>query len=212
MRDLALVTGIEKWVVVGDAVSLPSSFSQPTSPDTPPLVVNVATVQHRKGPDLFVEIASKVCAVHPTVTFVWIGRALDRRLLRELESRIEVEGLSSRIGFVGPVDPPYEWMTRASALLLTSRSEAFGLVVAEAMACYRTVFCFADTGAEYVVGDTGEVLPPFDVDLGAAGILEYLERPASDRINHRARERYESLFSPEKFGPSLAQVLAGSSS
>ena len=196
--------------MVGKASGLPERYESPSRPDDdPPLVVNVATLQRRKGPDLFIDVASRVCAEHPTVRFLWVGKVLDHAFHRELEEEIEARGLSSRVEFVGHVDPPFEWMRRASVMLFTSRSEAFGNSVAEAMACFRTVICFAGTGAEFAVGDTGEVIPGFDVDKAAGRVSTILKRSPSDRINHDARRRYEMYFSPDAYADRLSAVLSG---
>lgn len=201
--DLAHAIGITRSFVIYNCNTLPEEYRYPVAPIDPPIVLNVASVQPRKGPDLFVDVAAEVCSQHPSVKFVWVGgRATDA-----LNRQIKDYGLEDRVEFVGRVMPPYEWMQRASVVFFSSRSEAFGLVVAEAMACYRTVCCFQGTGAEFVVGDTGLVVPRFDTSVAAQRIVDQLHRPSPDRINHSARQRYDALFSPESFAERLSMVL-----
>jgi glycosyltransferase involved in cell wall biosynthesis len=179
----------------------------PEPDDHPPIVLNVASVQLRKAPELFLDIAQYVCVRHPTVRFVWVGGNSDSAL----RSYIQSSGLRDRVEFVGWADDPGSWFRRSSVLLLTSRSEAFGLVVAEAMAAARTVIAFAGTGAADAVGDTGLVVGRFDTVAAAESVLDFLESPPPDRINLRARLRHEGMFTPEAFADRIASVLRGSS-
>jgi glycosyltransferase involved in cell wall biosynthesis len=192
---------------VWNAAPRPELQRSPIPDDLPPVVLNVASVQLRKAPELFLDIAQRVCARHETVKFVWVGGHSDAGL----RSYINSAGLRERVAFVGWSDNTGSWFSRASALLLTSRSEAFGLVVAEAMAGARTVIAFAGTGAAEALGDTGVIVSRFDTVGAAESILELLQRPAGERINEPARLRHEKMFTPEAFAHRIASVLEGSS-
>jgi glycosyltransferase involved in cell wall biosynthesis len=173
--------------------------------DNPPLIVNVASVQLRKAPELFVDVAQYVCARHPTARFVWVGGSSGPALRSYLRSA----GLHERVGFVGWSDDPGSWLRRASVLLFTSRSEAFGLVVAEALAAARTVIAFAGTGAADAVDDSGIIIQRYDTVKAAESVLGILEVPVGSRPNRRARERYEEMFTPAVYASRLAGVLEG---
>lgn len=86
--------------------------------------------------------------------------------------------------------------------VLSSRSEAFPNVVAEAMAC-GTPCVVTDVGdASLIVGDTGWVVPPRNPEQLAGAIVEAL-RERSDvekwkARSHAARQRILSEFSLEK--------------
>ncbi len=202
-RDLLNAMGIKESTWIGNCQYMPDKYQNEVLPDEPPVVVNVAAVSKRKAPDLFIQIAAQVCSLHPTVKFIWAGGYAKK----DHESLIEYYGIKDRVEFVGYLSPPYELMQRASAFLLTSRTEGFGLVVAEAMACYRTVFCFQGTGAEFAVGDTGVTIPRFDIDYASKKIVELLNLAPHQRINYRARERYEVMFSPSAYAQNLSKVI-----
>jgi glycosyltransferase involved in cell wall biosynthesis len=207
-HDVSRTVGVTEahytWSSVPDEVD---DSPSPLPADDPPIVVNVASMQLRKAPELFVDVARYVCAQHPRVELIWVGGEASA----ELRHYICSSGLQDRVKFVGWSEEPRSWIRKSSALLLTSRSEAFGLVVAEAFAASRTVVTFGETGASEAVGDAGEVVAPFDTIGAGEAVLEALRAPANSRINLVARRRYETLFSPKIYGRRLAQVLAGSS-
>jgi glycosyltransferase involved in cell wall biosynthesis len=206
--DVSRTVGIDEahctWSSVPDEMA---DWPPPIPADEPPLVVNVASVQLRKAPELFVDIARYVCARHPSVLFTWVGGEADT----ELRHYIRSSGLQERVRFIGWSDEPRSWIRRSSVLLLTSRSEAFGLVVAEAFAASRTVVTFGESGAADAVGDAGQVVAPFDTVGAGEAVLGALALPAASRISPDARIRYEELFSPEAFGSRLSRILAGGS-
>ena len=67
--------------------------------------------------------------------------------------------------------------------------------------------CFAGTGAEYVVGDTGHIVPHLDTDAAAEAVMQQLDLSVENRINFKARTRYEEEFAPEPFANRLASAL-----
>lgn len=202
-RDANLWSGIRAFHLINNCPDLPPEFGLPKPPSDPPLIVNAASVQPRKGPDIFVEVAAKVCRLNSDAQFVWIGGHADEELQRQIRSY----GLMDKVHFIGRVFPPYPWMEKASAIFFSSRSEAFGLTVAEAMACYRTVLCFEDTGPSFIVGDTGHVAKRFDTESVAREICSLIALPARQRINFAARDRYDNLFAPPRFARVLYDVI-----
>jgi glycosyltransferase involved in cell wall biosynthesis len=207
-QDANQAIGIASAHCIWNSVPDELDDTPPSTPDDqPPLIANVASIQLRKAPELFVDTARHVCARHPSVEFIWVGGEADS----ELRHYIRSSGLEGRVKFVGWSEDPRRWVRKASALLLTSRSEAFGLVVAEAFAASRVVIAFGETGAADAVGDAGEIIEPFDTVGAGQAVLRALRAPAESRISGDARRRYEMLFSPEAFARRLAQVLSGSS-
>lgn len=172
-------------------------------PSDPPIFVNLASAQHRKGSDLFVEIAIRVLDKNPNCFFEWYGGEVPEALA----VKISAAGYSNKINFIDYTDCPVNVLDRASGLLFTSRSEAFGQTVAEALARSRTVFHFSGTGAAWVVGSTGVSCRRFDVDSMAERIVEYSFLPASERVNTLAKDRFEAKFSAEAFAQKFASVV-----
>ena len=205
-RNVADEIGCEMPTNILNCRSMPAKYLEPVEPDEPPIVLNAASVIARKAPDIFTDVAIATCKVHPTVRFWWLGGEGPEAEL----AKIREAGLEDRIEFK-PFDPdPFAYMQRSSVFLLTSREEGFGLVLAEAMACSRTVVSFSGTGAAEVAGDTGIVVPNGDVAATSEALLSVLSKPREDRVNHAARELYMELYSPAAYAARLAGILRAS--
>jgi glycosyltransferase involved in cell wall biosynthesis len=195
--------GVEP-IVVYNCTAVPSPFDRPARASEPPTVVNLASIQPRKGTDLFVETAIKVCHRHPTVEFIWLG---DGEPFGSWQPEIELAGLQERILFPGYVDAAYMILRRASLLFLSSRDDPFPLSVLEAMCLGRSVVTFDVGGAPEALAGLGHVVPPFDTDQVAESILQCLSLPPEERLNLQLRQRYLDLYTPEKLAERLNRVL-----
>jgi rhamnosyl/mannosyltransferase len=136
-------------------------------------------------------------------------RAVDARLLiagggplgGELRALAEAEGVAGRVTLLGPVPDlrPYYHAADVFALPAVARSEAFGIVQMEAMACgVPVVNTSLDSGVPFVSphGETGLTVPPRDAGALAAALTTLLDDPALRRRMGRAgRRRVEGELS-----------------
>lgn len=192
-------------VVVHNSAYIPAPFDEPVLPTTdPPIVLNVGSIQPRKGTDLFVETAIKVCQAHPTVEFIWLGAGPD---FGNWRAAIAQAGLTNRILFPGHLDAPHLLLRRASVAFISSREESFSQVTAEGMCLAREVVTFASGGPPEVLGGTGTIIPDFDTTAAADAILDLLARPKTDLMNTAARERYLDWYTPQKHALRLSATI-----
>jgi len=191
-------------IVVYNCTKIPAPFDRPVQPAEPPTVVNLASIQARKGTDLFVETAIKVCQRHPAVEFIWLG---DGEPFGSWQADIERAGLQERILFPGYVDAGHMILRRASLLFLSSRDDPFPLSVLEAMCLGRSIVAFDVGGAPEALAGEGHVIAPFDTDAAAETILACLDKPAAERINLKLRERYLDHYTPQRFAQRLNEIL-----
>lgn len=191
-------------IVVYNCTTIAAPFDLPVRPAEPPMVVNLASIQERKGTDLFVETAIKVCQQHPTVEFIWLG---DGKPYGTWQTDIEEVGLQDRILFPGYVDSAYLILRRACVFFLSSRDDPFSLSVLEAMCLGRAIVTFDVGGTAEALAGHGKIIPPFDTGLAAAAILEYLSLPPGELVSLDLRDRYLDLYTPEKFAGRLANHL-----
>jgi glycosyltransferase involved in cell wall biosynthesis len=97
------------------------------------------------------------------------SRPADLRASCRHPERIELCGL------VPDVVPLYQG---ATAMLMTSAYEGFGLPVLEAMACGIPVVAFANSAVTEVVGSAGELVPDGDVEAMTAVVRRILDSTA----------------------------------
>jgi glycosyltransferase involved in cell wall biosynthesis len=163
-----------------------------------PLVGMFARYHPAKDHATFIRAASilrdKVADVH----FVLCGDRVDGAN-QKISAQLEAAGLARHFHLLGVrSDMPrlYAGLDLAS---LSSRSEAFPLMVCEAMAC--AVPCVTtDVGdCAHIIADTGRVVPVGDAEALAAawlGILQ-LTPSAASALGARARKRICSEFTGE---------------
>lgn len=116
----------------------------------------IGTVGHfglEKGVDLAVDAFQIFCEENPDsgVHLVVLGTGSDE-LEQFVRSRV-ADRFADRIRFVGYQSSPEEWLPAFDLLLHGARNEAFGLVLAEAMACAVPVVAARVGGVPEVVDD-----------------------------------------------------------
>jgi glycosyltransferase involved in cell wall biosynthesis len=148
----------------------------------------------------FVSAAAQVYAANPKSRFIICGEGPNAEKLPEWLCQAGISNVAFYLG--RRLDMP-----RISASLdvavLSSYSEAFPIIIGEAMSC--GVPCVVtDTGdSAYMVGNTGRVVPPKNSDSLANAILELLDLPidALRELGNQARRRILDNFTIETIAP-----------
>ncbi len=171
------------------------------------------TMYWRKGPDLFIQIASRFKQKFPgrPFKFIWIGgaRAGDASLI---EARYDAEklGLADDVLFIEHLRDPVPYYAAIDAFALTSREDPFPLVCLESAALGKPIVCFADAGGmpEFVRDDAGYAVPYLDVDAFAARLTELARDPAmSARLGAAARGRVKADHDVTVLAPKMLAII-----
>lgn len=161
----------------------------------PRIVLGVGRLIYYKGFDHLIRAMKRVDG-----SLLIVGEGPLRGAL-ELEA--EKAGLGGRVAFLGDVEDvvPYYHAADVFALSSVARSEAFGIVQLEAMACRKPVVnTRLDSGVTFVSVDgmTGLTVPPGDAGELAGALNGLLGDPTlSAKYGRAARLRVESEFSLE---------------
>jgi glycosyltransferase involved in cell wall biosynthesis len=170
------------------------------------LVGMVARIHPEKGHDTFLRAAAKIAGRRSDVRFVCVGRGreAEQERLRHLGSSL---GLSSRLIWAGARDDLPAVYNALDALVSASqRCEGFSNSIGEAMACGVPCIVSDDGDSARLVGDTGIVVKPGDVDAVADAIASVV-RPGSRRRNETAVARIASEFSVAKLIESTSRAF-----
>lgn len=162
----------------------------------------VGRLDHQKGLDLLLEAFSRASHVRSDLNLYVIGSAV-----RNDQTELELAPNVHVIGWMDPKDLD-SWYRAADALVVPSRWEGFGLVVAEAFRNGTPVLC-SDRGAlPYLVdsGHTGEVFSLDDSSL--IEVLKKLDKDSLKKQRPACRIAYEKRFSPERFIIEIHKIYA----
>ena len=177
----------------------------------PPLVVGAAgRLSGEKGMDLLIEAAARLVAAKVPVRIVIAGQGRERDALMDLAARRGVAEVVRLLDFVEDMSAYY---SAVDVFVLCSRTESFGLALAEAMACERTVIGTPTAGAMRQIDHrhTGWQLKTFSpVELADALAAIYRDPHGRERMGMAARESVIREFSIDLTLERTLRALHGS--
>ncbi|MDD5438213.1 MAG: glycosyltransferase family 4 protein [Patescibacteria group bacterium] len=196
--DYAQNSSFAPWVGTPKLHELPFGVDteafRPTNAQHPAFVIGMVGVMDRAHPFKGVDVFLRALAKLPNhVQGLLVGDG-DRR--KDYELLAKELGISERTKFVGRLDrdkliEAFQSMD-VFAFPSTSRAEAFGLVLLEAMACGVPVIASDLPGVRAVAKDAGLIVPINDSDALAAGLRRMLEDQAwRQSLALAAREKAE---------------------
>lgn len=167
-----------------------------------------AVFNHRKGYDVLFKAFALLAKVCPETELHIAGRGTDSKDCRKL---MRFYGLKGNVTCHGALDA--EGMRRlyyqSDALVLATRNESQGLVIAEAMSTGIPVISTQgvpksmqlDAGFRYVpVGDAEALMVEMQKAVG---------RPVTEEEGRRLAELVEKRFAPSVIGVQIAEVMTG---
>lgn len=183
------------------------NFRQTLGVRAPLLVGTVGELSAVKGQEDFVRASKLIAgAFGDEVEFLVVGAdaSRDGRTRARLEKLIDELDLHNRVHLTGRRDDVPRVLAALDVFVSASRSEAFGLAIAEAMACGTcVVVATATEGAQEIIrdGETGRLVPVGDAEKIAAAAIILLRNP-SERARLCANARSDARA---RFG--LARVV-----
>lgn len=163
-----------------------------------PVIVFVGRLIYKKGVDILLEAFKHVVGDIPC-QLVIAGDGPERGKLEQQATQLGVRGRVCFVGFQQPKELP-RWYCAADLFVLPSRTEPWGVVVMEALACglpvvvTRLVGCYPD-----VINDdqVGRVIPSEDSSSLAEAIKHFLmKRPDKSVIDGIWEPVYQRMRHP----------------
>jgi glycosyltransferase involved in cell wall biosynthesis len=133
-----------------------------------------------KGFDLLLDAFARIAPQHADWSLKILGQGPLRPALQAQALRLD---LGERVQFTGEVADPFPILRVADLFVFPSRSEGFGMALAEAMACGLPAVSFdCPSGPRDIVRDgiDGILVPPEDV-VALAAALDRLMGDAQER-------------------------------
>jgi teichuronic acid biosynthesis glycosyltransferase TuaC len=150
-------------------------------PDKPKIVLFIGNLLPVKGPEYLLQAVSQISSSDFLLYIVGDGMLRDK-----LRAQAEQLGISTRCIFVGarPHEEIASWLSAADCLVLSSISEGFPTIIAEAMMCRVPVVATAVGGIPEIVKhrSTGLLVQPRDPASLAQAICFALQDDVDIRI------------------------------
>lgn len=170
----------------------------------------IGRIEEQKGQHLLVEAVRLLREGGFEVEADIIGPVMDERYRDSLARTIREAGLEGTVRLHPPHKSPMTIMPAFDAVLLATRMETFGLVLAEAMRCGVAVIGSDAGGVPEIIeeGVTGLLFPPDDAQALAGRIRRLIESPADrERLAAAGKKRADELFSEERHYRRLGEIF-----
>jgi len=125
-----------------------------------------------KGHIYLLEAFKQIQSNHPSAKLVIIGGG---KLEQNLKSFIQKNNLDSSVILTGNIFDAYQYLPAFDVFLLSSLSEAFGLVVLEAMIASLPVIATDVGGVKSVISDKGKLIPAANISALTIAMNEYIQ-------------------------------------
>jgi glycosyltransferase involved in cell wall biosynthesis len=195
-RWAVLQNGFDLDIFKPDADARSSLRQELGLPDDTAIIGLVARYDPIKDHEGFLRAAAELSFTNTNVHFVLAGGGIDQDN-GTLNTLIDQLGIRKRLHLLGRRDDVPKLIAGLDIATCCSLGEGFPNVIGEAMAC--AVPCVVtDVGdAARIVGETGIIVPPGDVQALARGWGEMLAKSSASRavLGRRAQERIESKYS-----------------
>jgi len=208
--EVPLSVDVNKYFPGVKLAELTAKYSLDINTPVAIFVGGLDSAHYFKGVENLIIAWQKVCFKIENAKLFIIGEG-DRRHFYEQSAK--KFNLSDKIVFCGFVPSLIEYYRLADVFVLSSvdRSEAFGLVILEAMASGCPIVASNLAGVRAVVkeGETGYLVDPKNLNDLSEKLIKILEnKDVRFRFSQKSRDIAVTNYSEEKVGNALAQILS----
>lgn len=190
-----------------------SSLRREWGLDNKPFIIGLfGRIKFEKGQHLIVEALAKLKKSNHDIGALIVGHSMDDIYLHKLKKDVEKSDLSNAIVFKDFVDEPQLWMQACDVVILASKEETFGLVLAEAMHAGVAVIGTNSGGVPEIIenGKTGLMFNFCDVDSLCDCILQMKNNEMQRNVFAEAGlYKAKQLFDVTQHFSELRKLLIG---
>jgi glycosyltransferase involved in cell wall biosynthesis len=168
---------------------------------------NIGRLTPQKKQDRLIRVAEKLLNQYGLDVEVWIlGQG---ELHNELSNLANSLNISNIVHFLGFQSNPYSFLKASDAFVLTSRTEGYPLVVAEALCVGKPIVSTNVTGPNEMLADGAGILTSEDVDDIALQIYELFTVPGRCEYYRNQAIIRSKIFCPERTMDEIYSALLG---
>jgi glycosyltransferase involved in cell wall biosynthesis len=176
------------------------------------IVLFLSRLHPKKGCDLLIRAFADACRLDPDLHLVIAGPDADGTRA-DLESLAGDLGVVERLTFTGMVTSDTKWGAYrcADVFALTSHSENFGIVIAEALACGLPALITDKVNIWREIDSAAAGFVDTDTNAGASRLLARwlaLEDQDRARMRERARQCFLDNFEAQRAGENCLETIA----
>ena len=165
-----------------------------------------AIFNHRKGYDVLFEAFAKVVETEPNVVLHIAGQGTDGKACRDM---INSYGVGDKVVCHGQIDANdmRELYHQSDAMVLATRGETQGLVIAEAMSTGIPAISTEGIPASMRLDCGYSYVPVNDAKALATEMLKALKNPITESDGRALSQMIAERFSPNVIGAKIAEVM-----
>lgn len=161
------------------------------------IVALFGRIEEYKGQHVLIDAIANLKKLGHDVKCLIVGHAMDEKYLALIQQRVKENAVEKNIHFMDFVNNPQEWMQVCDVVVLATKEETFGLVLAEAMQAAVAVIGTNSGGVPEIIEHekTGFLFNYGDVESLCKFVLE-LKEDNSKRIAYAkaGQENAKKLF------------------
>lgn len=176
------------------------------------IVALFGRIEEFKGQHIVIDAISKLKQQGNSIKGLIVGHAMNNSYLTNIKNRVKENLIEENIHFMDFVENPQDWMQACDVVILATKEETFGLVLAEAMQAGVAVIGTNSGGVPEIIehDKTGFLFDYADVESLCDFILDLKENDSKRLEFAKAgQEKAKLLFDIEQHYLELRKLLSG---
>ncbi len=159
-----------------------------------------------KGHFYLLDAFKQILLLKPSAKLVIIGGG---ELESKLKGYVKENNMQASVFITGNIPDAYRFLKTFDVFILTSLTEAFGLVLLEAMIAKLPIIATDVGGIKYVISNKGQLIPPADTESLVNAMREHLALDSQqlDALGEGLSKRAEENFSIELYRENFLQLV-----